>query len=261
MTRQHIPLSPVTLTITGEQAYVRSARIGRNLGAFSVMLFLIALAFHSFGAADTPSFLLAFALALGLGTIAMLFSARAFNIVWVQGKRGMADSSLGLCYGSFLWLIPVTIFVLSLGYPQATDVTTQGDMTPDFLIVEGVRPEWAKSVDLDLVTPEPLSRPLVTDAPLAEVYDLVLDLIESMHWEIITESAPEEKKPTFAAIQASAATLFGFTDDVVIQLTLEDKHTRIDMRSSSRTGPFDLGRNAKRIDDFLLALRQKLNER
>ena len=57
MTRQHIPLSPVTLTITGEQAYVRSARIGRNLGAFSVMLFLIALAFHSFGAADTPSFL------------------------------------------------------------------------------------------------------------------------------------------------------------------------------------------------------------
>jgi uncharacterized protein (DUF1499 family) len=33
------------------------------------------------------------------------------------------------------------------------------------------------------------------------------------------------------------------------------------MRSASRIGSFDLGVNAQRIDDFLLAVRQKLNER
>jgi hypothetical protein len=261
MARRRIPLSPTTLTVIGEQPYSRSALAGRNLGAFAVMFALVALLFHSFGAADTPSFLMAFAAALGLGTLAMLFSARAFAIIWARGKRGLSDAVLGLCYGVLLWLVPLAILIIASNYPYVTDVTTQGDMTPEFIATEGVRPEWANPVSLDVVQPAPLARPLVTDAPLPEVYDLVMDMTDAMHWEVIADSAPEGKKPGFAAIQASATSAFGFTDDIIIQMAAEGKRTRIDMRSASRTGRFDLGANAQRIDDFLLAVRQKLNER
>jgi hypothetical protein len=261
MSRRRIPLSPTTLTVIGEQPYSRSAMVGRNLGAFAVLFALVALLFHSFGAADTPAFLMAFMVALALGTLAMLFSARAFSIIWARGKRGLGDAVLGICYGVVLWLVPLVIFVIASNHPRVTDVTTQGDVTPEFIVTEGVRPAWANPVDLDSAMPAPLARPLVTDAPLPEVYDLVMDMVDTMHWNVIADLAPEGKKPAFAAIQASATSAFGFTDDIVIQMAVEGKRTRIDMRSASRVGSFDLGINAQRIDDFLLAVRQKLNER
>lgn len=261
MSRRRIPLSPTTLTVIGEQPYSRSALVGRNLGAFAALFALVALLFHSFGAASTPAFLMAFVVSLSLGTLAMLFSARAFAIIWARGKRGLGDAILGLSYGIGLWLVPLAILIIASNYPRVTDVTTQGEMTPDFIVTEGVRPEWANPVDLDSVQPAPLARPLVTDATLPEVYDLVMDMVDAMHWDVIADSAPEGKKPGFAAIQAAATSAFGFTDDIIIQMAVEGKHTRIDMRSASRTGSFDLGVNAQRIDDFLLSVRQKLNER
>ncbi|MBC7505868.1 MAG: DUF1499 domain-containing protein, partial [Sandarakinorhabdus sp.] len=48
---------------------------------------------------------------------------------------------------------------------------------------------------------------------------------------------------------------WGFKDDVVIRLTPAGTGTRVDMRSKSRVGKGDLGVNAKRINDFLDALK------
>ena len=44
---------------------------------------------------------------------------------------------------------------------------------------------------------------------------------------------------------------FGFTDDIVIRLTPWGAGTRVDVRSASRAGAGDLGRNASRIRRFL----------
>lgn len=261
MARSRIPLSPITLTVVGQQPMSRSAMVGRNLGAFAVLFLLVALLFHSFGAADTPSFLIAFTVALSIGTLAMFFSARAFSIIWARGKRGLSDAILGLCYGAALWLVVLAVFAVAGNQPRVTDVTTQGGLTPEFIVVTGVRPDWANPVDLDSVTPAPLTRPLVTDAPLSEVFDLVMEMMALWHWDVVAESAPDDKKSVFAAIQAASTSALGFTDDIIVQFTIEGGRTRIDMRSSSRIGDFDLGVNARRIDDFLLAVRQKLNER
>jgi uncharacterized protein (DUF1499 family) len=46
--------------------------------------------------------------------------------------------------------------------------------------------------------------------------------------------------------------LFGFRDDVVVRVTVEEgKGTRVDVRSKSRVGMSDLGENAKRITRFI----------
>src|SRR4029434_9992230 len=41
--------------------------------------------------------------------------------------------------------------------------------------------------------------------------------------------------------------IMGFTDDVVVQIKGDDAHAQIDVRSVSRYGLHDLGRNASRI--------------
>ncbi len=256
-----IRLSAKTLTFVSEQPYARSAGLGRKLGIFSVLFALMALAFHAYGGADTPAFFTAEMIALVLATFAMFFSARALSTIWARGKRGLGDAILGLCYGALLWSVPLMLLLVANSFPLTTDVTTQGDLVPEFLVLEGVRPDWAKSVDLDKAQPAQLARPLSTDVPLNDVYDLVTNLVKAMGWEVVAESPPEDKTSRFAAIQATATSGFGFTDDIVIQLVASDKHTRVDMRSASRAGPFDLGLNAQRIDNFLLLVRQKLNER
>ncbi len=48
--------------------------------------------------------------------------------------------------------------------------------------------------------------------------------------------------------------LFGFESDVVIRLIEEEEGTLVDMRSSSRWGPHDLGANASIIIDFMSEL-------
>ncbi|MEE9315164.1 MAG: DUF1499 domain-containing protein [Rhizobiaceae bacterium] len=48
--------------------------------------------------------------------------------------------------------------------------------------------------------------------------------------------------------------LFGFESDVVIRLVEEEDGTLVDMRSTSRWGPHDLGSNAKRILTFMKEL-------
>ncbi len=52
--------------------------------------------------------------------------------------------------------------------------------------------------------------------------------------------------------------LFGFKSDVVIRVVQETDRSLVDMRSSSRWGPHDLGSNAARIVSFLEDLDRKL---
>jgi len=52
----------------------------------------------------------------------------------------------------------------------------------------------------------------------------------------------------------AASLLFGFESDIVIRIIEEEEGTLVDMRSSSRWGPHDLGANASIIIDFMAEL-------
>ena len=55
-------------------------------------------------------------------------------------------------------------------------------------------------------------------------------------------------------VEATASTFwFGFKDDLVVRIGRSDNGTKIDVRSVSRVGGSDLGANAARIENFLLA--------
>jgi uncharacterized protein (DUF1499 family) len=49
---------------------------------------------------------------------------------------------------------------------------------------------------------------------------------------------------------------FGFVDDIVVRLTVDAGKTRVDIRSVSRVGQSDIGKNAARINAFLTALQE-----
>jgi uncharacterized protein (DUF1499 family) len=57
--------------------------------------------------------------------------------------------------------------------------------------------------------------------------------------------------PDLGLIEATETSFwYGFKDDVVIRVTGVDRESRIDIRSKSRVGKSDLGKNAERIRAF-----------
>ena len=81
---------------------------------------------------------------------------------------------------------------------------------------------------------------------------------------IVSEEAPEGAaavdvvQPQIVLQGDTRSLVFGFESDVSIRLSEEAETTYVDMRSASRFGPHDLGRNAQIITDFLSALDAEL---
>ena len=70
-----------------------------------------------------------------------------------------------------------------------------------------------------------------------------------MQWEIVSS------RPADGILEATTTTAwFGFRDDIVVRVRPNGDHSRIDVRSCSRVGRGDAGKNADRIRRFFRLL-------
>ena len=84
----------------------------------------------------------------------------------------------------------------------------------------------------------------------AAAFAKALASANAMGWALVTAD------PASGRIEATATTpVFRFKDDVVIRVRPHDGGSRVDIRSVSRIGGGDLGKNASRIREFIGRLR------
>lgn len=117
--------------------------------------------------------------------------------------------------------------------------------------------EWSPERQEDPIdAPYPYEiQPLRFDAPSGEVFNVAQSIVEQRGWEVVTADAGS------GVIEATETSgWFGFKDDVAIRVRDEDGRTRVDVRSVSRVGLSDLGANAKRVDEFVKDLGQRLTD-
>jgi uncharacterized protein (DUF1499 family) len=89
-------------------------------------------------------------------------------------------------------------------------------------------------------------QPVKMDVPPAEAYAKALAAVKKMKWTVIAD------KPEEGRIEAWDKTAwFGFIDDVVIRVQPDGTGSRVDVRSVSRIGFGDVGKNAKRIRAYV----------
>ena len=88
--------------------------------------------------------------------------------------------------------------------------------------------------------------PIISDRPPMEAYDAALRAVESFGWDLVTDNREA------GIIEATETTFwYGFKDDVIIRIRAgEQGGSIVDIRSLSRIGGSDLGKNADRIRDF-----------
>jgi uncharacterized protein (DUF1499 family) len=136
--------------------------------------------------------------------------------------------------------------------PSIHDITTDLDNPPAFQAIlpkrAGAPNRLDRTPQLSLLQKEgyPDLAPVTLPTPPAVTFDRALLVAQSHGWEIVTADKSSGR------IEATDTTRwFGFTDDVVVRLTAWGAGTRVDVRSTARTGAGDLGRNASRIRRFL----------
>ncbi len=161
---------------------------------------------------------------------------------------------------------PAIVFALASTMPRINDITTDAQSPPRLVELAQERPKDANPVEyagprvsrVQLET-YPDIRPVVIPRPAQEAFDLLLETVRRMHWTLVAQRPPQGRgKP--GIIEATDRTLvLGFTDDIVIRVNGDENETRVDVRSASRYGAHDFGRNATRVRSFFKELQDRVD--
>lgn len=156
--------------------------------------------------------------------------------------------------------MPVSMMSKASAVPPIHDITTDVTNPPEFVAIAPLREGAPNPVSYEGgdVTKQQLEaypeiKTQLLPQSINEVYIAAERTIDALGWERVTEGAlPNTLEAT------DTTTWFGFKDDVVVRLTVQNDDTLVDVRSKSRVGKSDLGKNAQRIDAFLFELRNQL---
>jgi len=202
---------------------------------------------------DFKTGLMLFAGAFIIGVLGLLIS----GIAWLR-TRPNAVAAAAAIVGLLIALLPLVQIVAARGKPPIHDVSTDVADPPRFSAVLPLRAGFpnkvSDSVDEATARAQRTAYPDLTtlDVPLAPdaAFTKAVDAAKTMQWEIVS------LRPADGIIEATATTAwFGFHDDVVVRIRPAGSHSRIDVRSVSRVGRGDAGKNADRIRHYLKLLK------
>ena len=178
-----------------------------------------------------------------------------------------AVAVVGLLVGVIAFYVPYSMQVTARAVPPIHDITTDTDNPPAFVDVLPLR-EASKARNVAdylrenklgqrvLNVPEeqlkayPDIKPiLLAGVPASDAFGRALEAAKKHNWHIVAE------RPDEGRIEAWDKTpWFGFVDDVVIRVMPEGDGSRIDIRSLSRVGGSDVGKNAQRVRAYMQTL-------
>lgn len=179
---------------------------------------------------------------------------------FTRQQRGMGWAAAGLVIALVVVAVPASWLYTARQVPPIHDITTDTDNPPRFDAILALRmnaPNPAHYGGPSIAAKQrqayPNIEPMIVEASRAEVFDHAVATARRMGWAIHAADAARGR------IEATDTTFwFGFKDDVVVRIQSVPQGTRVDVRSVSRVGRSDVGTNAKRIREYLGALRQAL---
>jgi len=195
------------------------------------------------------------------GIAAAAISAAALVLAPLRGqRRGMFRALAGLAIGLIVVGVPWSYLRTARSVPPIHDVTTDPQEPPAFEAILPLRADAPNSAEYggaEVAAQQREAYPdlasLVIALPPDRAFAAALAAALEMDWQIVAADEGDGR------IEASDRTLwFGFTDDVVVRVRPDGAGSRIDVRSTSRVGVGDLGKNAARVRAYLAKVREQL---
>ncbi|HMM67374.1 MAG TPA: DUF1499 domain-containing protein [Dokdonella sp.] len=190
-------------------------------------------------------------LGLGAGVLALLLL-----VVPRTRRRNAGPLLLGLVLGLAASAMPLYGLYQAKSLPMIHDITTDTQRPPEFVAILPLRAGAANPAEYggpEIAAKQAGAYPDIRsqhlDAPPGEAFNRAEKAARAMGWDIVAADAGAGR------IEATDTTFwYGFKDDVVIRIEPDAGGSRIDVRSVSRVGLSDVGKNAKRIRAFVKVL-------
>ena len=228
----------------------------RRFGSLAVPLVVVPILLHRERLIASSDFAVVEAAAIGVAVLAVILAIGAFVRLWITGDLGWSKAIWGLFFG-LVCLAPAGFLVwLALHYPAVNEVST--DFAHPLPLISDVRPVPSSAplqAAIKAAFPNARSRSYPIDA--TQMFTLVTQLTDQRGWEVRTLRAPPTALDE-GQVNAIATTLLGWRDEVSIRIAGDAQGSAVAMRSVPLHGLHDFGENGRRIEEFLLALDQKV---
>ncbi len=232
-----------------------ASRWATRAALFSFGLIASAAFLHRFFGMPTPVAFNLLMTALGIAVLAIACAIIAGAIIWHTGRPGTARVLFAVCLSLALLTAPLLFFVWVREFPPLHDITTDFADPPPFTAVARLRGAGDNPATYDSAHSAeeqarsyPDIRPITIERPSDEAYALVVDAVKRLKMELRREDPADPEQGTPGFIEAVDRTIImGFYDDVAIRVSGGEESARVDIRSASRFGQGDMGRNAERI--------------
>ncbi|NOT39749.1 MAG: DUF1499 domain-containing protein [Alphaproteobacteria bacterium] len=190
-------------------------------------------------------------------------AAAVLAIVWIivsavtRSMEGLMSFILALVLAIGAAYMPLNMRATAEKLPLIHDITTDTANPPAFVAIAPLRAAAPNGTDYKTDPAEQQKgyadiQPLImADVAPADLFTRAEATARAMNWEIVAAEAAEGR------IEATDTTAWwGFKDDIVIRVAAEGTGSRLDIRSMSRVGKSDLGKNAERVRAFIAKLKE-----
>ena len=231
-----------------------TTRVWSAIALLAALAFVAAIAFLVLGA---PRGLLGYRTAFDtLRTLAYLGVAGAgLSLALTLAARSAAARVMAAA-ATLLFAAPVATMIANEATPPPgtaiNDITTDLENPPAFSAVIPLREPGSNPIEYGGAEVAARQReahpdvvPIQTQLDKEAAFQLAFETAEALGWEII---AADLHSGIIEAVDTTP--FFRFKDDIVIRVSELARGSRVDLRSRSRVGRSDLGKNAARIIGF-----------
>ena len=206
---------------------------------------------YKYGVVDLGTAFTGFKLGVfaGIATLILL----VLQILFKRKTVTLGSTIMALLLSTIAIAIPLSMLNKGKSVPPIHDISTDLVNPPEFVAIAPLRADAPNPVGyagVEVATQQRAAYPelqtLNYPQSKSELVEATKQAIDNSGWQLVNIDANQ------GIVEATDRTMwFGFKDDVIVRITDNGSKRLVDIRSKSRVGGSDLGKNAERIHGFI----------
>ena len=224
------------------------------MSLFSLSAFLLVALpgpLYKYGVVDLGTAFTGFKFGVFAGIAALILLV--LQIIFKRKTVTLGSTIMALLLSTIAIAIPLSMLNKGKSVPPIHDISTDLVNPPEFVAIAPLRADAPNPVEyagVEAATQQRAAYPelqtLNYPQSKSELVEATKQVIDNSGWQLVNIDANQ------GIVEATDRTMwFGFKDDVIVRITDNGSKRLVDIRSKSRVGGSDLGKNAERIHGFI----------
>ncbi|MGE6796740.1 DUF1499 domain-containing protein [Psychrobacter okhotskensis] len=215
---------------------------------------------YKYGIVDLGTAFTGFKFGVFAGIAALILLV--LQMIFKRKTVTLGSTVIALLLSAIAIAMPLSMMNKGKSVPPIHDISTDLINPPKFVAIAPLRADAPNPVEYAGAEAAKQQRDAYPDLKTlsytqskSELIKATEQAINNLGWDLVNSDADK------GIVEATDSTMwFGFKDDVVVRVTDNGSERLLDIRSKSRVGGSDLGKNAERIHNFINELDKVLGK-